>query len=111
MDITHLLNRHLAVWRQTTAPDGAGGQTVTWAQAGEVAAKVDQPSTRERVVAQQAGSEHTHTVYTLPGADVRRGDQLRDGGERYRVLSIISPSTPIYRRADVHLIQTEGEPP
>ncbi|MDT0270258.1 phage head closure protein [Streptomyces sp. DSM 44915] len=108
--VGHLLNRRLAVWRLTTAPDGAGGQTTAWAQVGTVSAKVDQPSARERMLAQQAGSEHTHNVYLLPSADVRRGDELRDGPEHYRVLSVISPSTPIYRRADVHLIQTEGEP-
>ncbi|MEV1006127.1 phage head closure protein [Streptomyces sp. NPDC049881] len=109
--VGHLLNRTLAVWRVTTVPDGAGGQATSWTQAGTVAAKVDQPSARERMLAQQAGSEHTHNVYLLPTADVRRGDELRDGAERYRVLAVISPSTPIYRRADVHLIQTEGTPP
>lgn len=108
MRIGHLLNRQLAVWRTVSTPDGAGGSATTLVEAGTVAAKVDQPSARERVLAQQAGSEHSHTVYCQPTADVRRGDELRGGGQIFRVLAVISPSTTIYRRADVQLIQPEG---
>lgn len=109
MSIDHWLNRTLQVWRPETTPDGAGGQHVTYVrQPEDVAAKVDQPTTTERLLAQQAGSEHTHTVYLSPAADVRRGDELRGDGQVLRVLATITPSTPRYLRADCQLIQPEG---
>lgn len=112
--IGHWLNRTLQVWRPATTPDGTGGQTVTWAQSGTVAAKVDQPSTSERMLAQQAGSEHTHNIYLHPAAvpAVRRGDELRDPGtgEAWRITSVVHPSTARYHKASGVLIQSEGEP-
>ncbi|MGA5605923.1 head-tail adaptor protein [Streptomyces griseoincarnatus] len=108
MDITHLLNRQLEVWRSSRVPDGLGGWTTTKAPQGEVAAKVDQPSVRERMLAAQAGSEQTHSVYLLPDADVRRGDELRGDAQVLRVLSVVEPSGPVYRKAECQLIQKEG---
>lgn len=111
--IGHWLNRELQVWRPENTPDGHGGQTTTLAQQPDpVRAKVDQPSASERVVAAQTGSEHTHSVFLLPTADVRRGDELRDAstGEQWRVLAVVGPSTTRYRKAESQLIQGEGEP-
>lgn len=111
--IGHLLNRPLQVRRPTTVPDGAGGQTTTWVlQADEVRAKVDQPSASERMLAAQTGSEHTHNIYLLTSADVRRGDQLCDpgSGETWRVMHVVTPSSPRYRKAESQLIQGEGQP-
>ncbi|MGI5443389.1 phage head closure protein [Streptomyces shenzhenensis] len=108
MDITHLLNRELEVWRTSRVPDGLGGWTTTTAPQGDVAAKVDQPSATERMLAAQAGSEHTHSVYVQPTADVRRGDELRGAGQAFRVLSVVEPSGPVYRKAECQLIQKEG---
>lgn len=108
------LNRRLEVWRPTTVDDGAGGQETTLIkQAVPVRAKVDQPSPTERLVAAQAGSKHSHDVFLLPGADVRRGDELRgtDGlgtAQKFRVLSVVQPSRPVYSKAFVELIQKEG---
>ncbi|WP_327268809.1 phage head closure protein [Streptomyces sp. NBC_01218] len=108
------LNRRLTVWRPTTTDDGYGGQTTTLVQqAGTVRAKVDQPSNADRMLAQQAGSEHDHTVFLLPGADVRRGDELRGTDrlgteQRFRVLAVVQPSTPVYSKAPCTLIQTGG---
>ncbi|WP_033818886.1 head-tail adaptor protein [Kitasatospora sp. MBT63] len=109
--IGHLLNRVLEVWRPAAVPDGAGGQAVALALAGEVRAKVDQPSASDRTLAAQTGSRHTHTVYLLPTADVARGDELRGGGQRLRVHSVVEPSRPDYRKAETELIQPEGAPP
>ncbi|MGI5443821.1 head-tail adaptor protein [Streptomyces shenzhenensis] len=111
--ITHLFNRRLQVRRPSTADDGYGGQSgdlVT--QPGTVAAKVDQPSAAERALAAQTDSRHTHTVYLQPAADVRYGDVLRDPatGEQWRVTAVVGPSTPVYRKAEAELMQTEGEP-
>ena len=60
------------------------------------------------LLAQQAGSEHPHTVYVQPTADVRRGDELRDGDQVFRVLSVVEPSSPVYRKAECQLVQKEG---
>lgn len=114
--IGRYLNRQLEVWRPTTAPDGAGGQSTTLVkQALPVRAKVDQPSPTERMVAAQAGSRHSHDVFLLPRADVRRGDELRGTDDLghdqvFRVQSVVQPSTPVYSKALVELIQAEGEP-
>lgn len=107
--VGRLLNRQLQVWRTTTVPDGMGGQTSTAAQVGTVAGKVDQPSPSERMLAAQAGSEHTHNVYLQPTADVRRGDELRGNGQVLRVLSVVQPSRPVYSKAECQLIEEAGE--
>jgi SPP1 family predicted phage head-tail adaptor len=108
--VARRLNRTLEVWRPVTTPDGAGGQATVLTQVGTVRAKVDQPSAADRMLAQQSGSRHTHTVYLLPAADVARGDELRGAGQRLAVHHVFSPSAPNYRRADCELTQSEGEP-
>lgn len=113
--IGRYLNRTLAVWRPGTADDGHGGQTTVLVEVGSVRAKVDQPSPTERMVAAQTTSRHSHDIYLLPGADVRRGDELRgtDGlghAQAFRVQSVVQPSTPVYTKALVELTQGEGEP-
>ncbi len=107
-------NRRLEVWRPTTVDDGYGGQTTIMVrQPGTVRAKVDQPSNADRMLAAQAQSKHDHTVFLLPRADVRRGDELR-GVDRlgqaqvFKVLATVQPSTPIYSKAPCQLIQKEG---
>ncbi|WP_282703246.1 head-tail adaptor protein [Streptomyces sp. CC219B] len=111
--IGHWLGRELQVWRRQGTDDGYGGQTSTWVrQPDDVRAKVDQPSASERLLAAQTQSQHTHSIFLLPGADVRRGDELRDetSGEQWRVLAVVGPSTARYRKAEAELIQGEGEP-
>lgn len=108
------LNRTLEVWRTTTVNDGAGGEDTTYAQVGTVRAKVDQPSPQERLIAQQTGSRHSHNVYLPPRADVRRGDELRGTdalgtAQKFRVQSVIQPSTPVYSKAEVELTQSQLE--
>lgn len=107
-------NRQLEVWRPVTTDDGYGGQdTVYVQQPGTVRAKVDQPSNADRMLAAQASSKHDHTVFLLPRADVRRGDELR-GTDRlgqaqvFRVLATVQPSTPIYSKAPCQLTQHGG---
>lgn len=119
MSIAHWLNRTLQVWRPQGEDDGHGGQEITYVrQADDVRAKVDQPTAVERTVAAQTDSDHTHDIFLLPTADVRRGDELRDGGtedeprdgEKWRVLFVVEPSSTRYRKAQSQLIQGEGEP-
>ncbi|MEV3848094.1 phage head closure protein [Streptomyces microflavus] len=107
MSIARWLNRVLEVWRETTEKDGAGGQTSTWVQVGEVRAKVDQPSAADRMLAQQAGSKHSHTIYLADGSDVHRGDQLRGDDQTFTVHATLQPSGPRYLRADCELIQRQ----
>ncbi|MFI2367301.1 phage head closure protein [Streptomyces sp. NPDC018833] len=111
--IGRYLNRQLEVYRPTTVDDGAGGQETTLVLQGTVRAKVDQPSNADRMLAAQSGSEHDHTVFLQPRANVRRGDELRGtdslGTDQvFRVLSVVQPSTPVYSKAACQLIQTEG---
>jgi hypothetical protein len=111
--IGHWLNRELQVWRPESTPDGYGGQTTSPAlQPDTVRAKVDQPTASERLLAAQTDSEHTHSIYLVPTADVRRGDELRDPttAESWRVLHVVGPSSTRYRKAESQLIQGEGEP-
>ncbi|RPK85065.1 head-tail adaptor protein [Streptomyces sp. ADI98-10] len=107
-------NRRLQVWRPVTTDDGYGGQTTVYVQQpGTVRAKVDQPSNADRLLAAQAQSRHDHTVFLLPRADVRRGDELRGTdhlgqAQTFRVLATVQPSTPVYTKAPCQLIQKAG---
>lgn len=97
------------MWRRTFTADGSGGRTATWAQVGTVRARVSQPSAAERTVAAQSGAVHTHAIYLLPDADVRRGDELRGEGQRFEVHAVFEPSATVYRRADCQEVQPEAE--
>jgi head-tail adaptor len=110
--IGRTLNRSLTVWRETTVDDGAGGQETMLAQVTTVRAKVDQPSPTERLMAQQSSSNHSHNIYLQPRANVRRGDELRGtdalgNAQKFRVLSVVQPSTPVYSKAFVELTQSQ----
>lgn len=107
--IGHLLNRTLTVHRPATAADGAGGQTVALVKTGTVRAKVDQPTATERTEGDQWGAEHSHTIRFLRDADVRRGDELTGGGQRFRVLATVTDSHATYLKAPAsELTQPEG---
>lgn len=112
MAVRHWLNRRLGVWRPVlVGEDGSGGFTTARVQVAEVAAKVDQPAAaREREESDRWGGDHTHDVYVLPEADVARGDELRGDGQVFRVLAVVEPSTPIYRKCVVELWQAEPDP-
>ncbi|GHH83857.1 head-tail adaptor protein [Streptomyces capitiformicae] len=114
-NIGRYLNRQLSVYRMQTTDDGYGGQETALVAVGTVRAKVDQPSPTERMVAAQTNSRHSHDIYLLPTADVRRGDELRGtdalGHDQvFLVQSVVQPSTPVYTKALVELTQAEGEP-
>lgn len=101
------LNRTLTVWRPTLTADGSGGQSTAYTQHGTERARVSQPSAAEQVEAARAGATHTHAVYLRPTAAVYRGDELRGGGQTFRVKNTYRPSEPVYLRADVELSETE----
>ncbi|MEW2383378.1 head-tail adaptor protein [Micromonospora sp. NPDC047707] len=112
--IGHWLNQRLDVWRAQREPDGAGGATTARARVGQVRARITQPRAGEQVEADRAGARHTSDVYLLPRADVRRGDELRPAGAPadsrpyWRVMSTVSPSVAVYRRAAAELIEEEA---
>jgi len=71
---------------------------------------VAQPTAKEREEAQSWAAELTHTVYAMPGADIRRGDEIRsETGERFRVLAAVTNSRATYTRVPVERVQPEGE--
>jgi len=112
--IGRYLNRRLDVYRPQSVPDGHGGQETALVAVGTVRAKVDQPSATERMVAAQTLSRHSHDIFLLPRADVRRGDELRGtdtlgNAQAFRVQSVVQPSTPVYSKALVEELQAEGE--
>lgn len=104
----HERRRVLEVWRPDLVDDGAGGQTVTMVEVGEVAALVSQPTAAEQVVAAQAGATLTHVIHVGPEDDVARGDELRGDGDAFRVLSTVQPSEAVYLRANCERRQAES---
>ncbi|MHC3391298.1 phage head closure protein [Streptomyces lavendulocolor] len=99
--IGRYLNRSVQVWRSVTEDDGGGGQSQTWQQQATARGRRSQPSARERQAADQSGADLTHTWYFPPSQDVRRGDELREGGRIYTVNAVFEPSVDgTYLRAD-----------
>lgn len=109
--IAHLMNRTMDVFRERLSSDGAGGSVSSWERVDTVQVRVSQPTTAERVTAQQAGSELSARVYLDPRTDVRRGDELRTVSEveTYRVVSLVRPSVAVYLRADCERVQRKAE--
>lgn len=100
------LNTRVPVWRAATVDDGGGGQETTWYEAGTPRGRRSQPTARERQAADQARAQLDETWYFDPGADVRRGDELRPVGRVLTVTATFEPSEPgTYLRADCTLRQ------
>jgi len=109
--VSHLLKQTADVYRRSEVSDGQGGVTYSYAllQSGR-RVKIDQASAREQFEAEQAGASLTHKVYQNHDDDIQRGDEFRQGSDRFRVMNIVKPSTPgVYLRADVEFIQSEQE--
>ncbi|HVK21372.1 MAG TPA: head-tail adaptor protein [Actinokineospora sp.] len=106
--IGHLLNRAAEVWRRSEVDDGIGGRDTLWVKVAAVRARFSQPGVAERDAGPTNLGDLTHQVYLAPGADVRRGDQVRDGALVLRVMAVLTPSAEIYLRADCEQLQAEG---
>jgi head-tail adaptor len=103
-----MLNRRVDVYRPEKTSDGQGGHTVSMVlQASDRPAKVSQPDASEQRVADQDGAKLTHVVHMTPTEDVQRGDELRGGGETFRVISAVTPSHAVYLRLGVEQLQSE----
>lgn len=107
ISIAGLLNRTVEVWRRAEQKDGAGGVQTVWVLQRAEPARISQPSTAERDAGPQTFGDLTHVVYTRPGADIQRGDQIRADGVVLRVMTTMHPSEPIYLRADCEQLQSE----
>lgn len=122
--MSDLFTRPLEVWRSTSAPDGMGGTTQTWAKvAGPLLWKVDQPSGKDLRIGSAYGATLTHAIYGDGDVDVRRLDELRDPGvdadpagaalpvdgeHVYVVRYVAQPSEPVYTKALSEIRQVEG---
>ena len=99
--IARLLNVPVEVWRDQRVSDGMGGWISGRVKVGDTRARISQPAAVERVLAGTAGADLDTVVYLLPGADVRRDDEIRRGPQVYEVLAVFEPSEPnTYTRAD-----------
>jgi head-tail adaptor len=105
--IGHLLRRQMDIYRRDETADGQGGTTTEWLLVGPANFKVDQPTAEELQVAEQSQSRHSHNIYAQPGTDIQRGDELRSGGQTFRLIAVVEPSQAIYRKALAELIQRE----
>lgn len=94
MSIRHLLNKTVTIDRATTAADGAGGHTRTPATIATLRAKIDPASARDRNVADRDADRVTHTGYFEAGVDVIRDDVVTEGTNKFKVLSLLPPSSP-----------------
>ncbi|MFE7776558.1 head-tail adaptor protein [Streptomyces sp. NPDC057445] len=103
------MNTQVSVWRISRIPDGMGGWVDSLSVVSSERARISQPLARERVVADQSGALLSHVVFLPADADVRRGDELREGARRFEVLATFEPSAPgTYLRADCELRQAAG---
>jgi len=113
MTVSHWLNRTLTVWREGQVADGTGGYASSYESQGTVSGKVDQSTGDERILAQQAGAEHTHNIYLEPDAAVYRNDLLADAGVDpntdeggwYHVKATTTPSSPRYLKAESERVE------
>lgn len=108
MSVRAMLRDRREVWRPTRTDDGMGGGSVVFSQVGTVRCKVDIPGAQERLSGGQWDAEHTHNVFLLPAADVRRGDELRGGSLVLRVVAVTAPSSPRYHKALCSAVQPGG---
>lgn len=81
------------VWRPLAVDDGAGGQTVVMVFLRTERGDMRELTGQERIEAQQAGAEHTHTGYFRVRAGIERNDELRRGDDVLRVESV-TPGFP-----------------
>ena len=84
------LRETVTVQRKQAAPDGLGGQTITWATLSTPRAKVKPLSGREALQAMQLQASITHRVYVRYGVDVTPADRLLLRGEPLQVRAVIN---------------------
>jgi len=104
MSIRHLLNKTVTIDRDTTTSDGFGGNTRTPTTIATVRAKIDPASARDRSVANRDADRVTHTGYFEAGVDVIRDDVVTEGINKFKVLSLLPPSSPDHLKTVMEII-------
>lgn len=88
-----LLNRVFTVSRLYRVPDGQGGWTAVWSDAGPVQGRMRPASGSERTVADSEERQISHVLYVAAGADLERGDLVTcEDGLTVEVLGVREPS-------------------
>lgn len=86
--ITRLFNVSVTITRPTLTASSAGASTSTLAAVGTHRAALQPASMREVESAAQREIVFSHWLYTLPDADIQRGDHFEHGGLDYRVIEV-----------------------
>ncbi len=104
MSIRHLLNKTVTIGRDTTTSDGAGGHTRIPVTIATLRAKIDPASARDRSIANRDADRVTHTGYFESGVDVIRDDVVTEGTNKFKVLSLLPPSSPDHQKIVMEVI-------
>ena len=72
------------VWRWTESPDGMGGFVKAWTFQANVEGRMRPLTGTKRLSADKETFFGDHRFYCFP-ADIRKGDQLRNGSRNYDV--------------------------
>ncbi|MBZ8135509.1 phage head closure protein [Afifella sp. IM 167] len=84
--------RHRLTWERPVAvPDGAGGESVTFEEAGAFWAEIRPVAAHDKRLGEGRVSEVTHRVFLRAGLSVASGDRLTKGARRFRVLTAHDP--------------------
>lgn len=106
-EFENLLSATCVIQRLTTASDGMGGSTSTWAAAGTVLCNVAPLTAPTRDGSTVGGEvqEQRARMVTLPaGTDVRLTDRLSIASETYEVTDLREPRTyEFVRRVEARL--------
>ena len=101
------LRHRIVIAAPDVAPDGAGGEAVTWRPLATVWALVEPVSGTERIVADRLTGVVTHVVTMRFRGDVTGGMRVLYRGRAYRVLVAYDPD----ERQRYLILKTELEPP
>lgn len=101
------LRHRVVIETPEAAPDGAGGEAVTWQALGTVWALLEPAAATERLVAGGLTGVVTHTATMRFRDDVIGGMRLLYRGRRYRVLAAYDPD----ERRRYLTLKTELETP
>lgn len=87
-----LLNNTASIERRRRTGDGQGGWVIDYVPVGTAAVRVRPASAGEREVAQAEGSDVSHVLYAVYGADIERGDRVTVRDLVLAVLAVREPS-------------------
>ncbi len=94
-----LLSTTATVRRVTHVPDDMGGSTEAWRTVGQLRCRISDPQLVQRTDQQgRLGVDLARTLYAMPGANLRTGDQVSAGTLRATVESAgNAPDAPYFK--------------